>query len=76
MLLPAALLAASAVALSLGMTLCGDPPAPGARPAQAGEATLTLASGLPQTAQEALRACVRRSDQAVEAARLALVRLE
>lgn len=76
MLFPAALLAASAVALSLGVAACGDAPAPGARPAQAGEAARALASGLPQTAQEALRACVRRSDQAVEAARLALARLE
>jgi hypothetical protein len=76
MLLPAALLAASAVALSLGVAVCGDPPATGARPAQAGEAAHALASGLPQTAQEALRACVRRSDQAVEAARLILVRQE
>jgi hypothetical protein len=64
MLAPAALLAAVAVAVSLGVAVCADAPA---RDAQ------TAAFG---AAGDALKACVRRGGDQAAALRLALGRLE
>lgn len=64
MILPAALLSAAAIALSLGVAVCADPGAPAARAAP-------LAA-----AQGAIDACVERGEKSAAALRLALGRLE
>jgi hypothetical protein len=64
MFIPAALLAAAALALSLGVAVCADAPAGGAQAAAI------------DAAGEALKACVNRGEQSAQAVRLALSRLE
>ncbi|MFN3287520.1 MAG: hypothetical protein ACK40H_03660 [Sphingomonadaceae bacterium] len=75
MLFPAALLAASAVALSLGVAVCGDTD-PATAPSTASASPRGALPAYQLAAQEALRACVRRGDQATESIRLALARRE